>query len=276
MSYHSHKLNSVYHSHIIERTDPITGDAVKENDSVVFCSICKSCFLEDSWMYMNEQHCEQNQTLEAVPALPIKLIAKKGKSQLITELLSLEMNYDAIIVGAIIPFFLTLFSISAIELNFEIELNYGITLLAGVMGAMLAAMMSSTTQFRKIIGNHEDDVRIFRTYIELGKERISLDRIRQIKYQRETYVERVNDREIYTQIFPSLLVYFDTGSLTKKVLPTGDYKKTATFLRGLEQISYFKEVFFYSENQNEYETMQRIQSNSNGHIVIGEPARLFH
>ncbi|WP_291723369.1 hypothetical protein [Bernardetia sp.] len=43
MSYKAHTLTSS-HSHIIGRTDPITGDTVKENDRVVFCAACKSCF----------------------------------------------------------------------------------------------------------------------------------------------------------------------------------------------------------------------------------------
>ena len=83
MTHYAHRLNS-NHAHIISRTDPITGDVVKVNDKVVFCAACKSCFLEESWMYMNEQHCEQNRTLANVPTLPSKLIAKK-KPTLIVE-----------------------------------------------------------------------------------------------------------------------------------------------------------------------------------------------
>jgi hypothetical protein len=275
MQYHSHKLNSVSHSHIIERTDPITGDSVKENDRVVFCAVCKSCFLEGSWKYMNEEHCGQSQTLDSVPSIPLKLIAKKNNTQLITELLSTEVDYGFVIASITFPFFISLFVISILN-GKDIEISFGFTLLAGGLGGLFSSIASSTTQFRKITGNKQYDVRIFKNYIELGTQHFNMNEIRQIKYQRETYVEYTEEREYYSSLVPSILIYFDNGSLIKTDLPTGDYEKIGVFLKGLEKVSYFKEVFFYSENKDEYEIMQNIQLNSNGHIVVGEPARLFH
>jgi hypothetical protein len=50
-----------------ERKDPITGDLIKENDEVVICSSCKSAFLKESWEYLGNRHCEQNETLKIIP-----------------------------------------------------------------------------------------------------------------------------------------------------------------------------------------------------------------
>lgn len=50
------------------RQDPITGDWIIEGDKVVICAVCKSAFLEGSWKYMGEKHCNQTQTLSQIPA----------------------------------------------------------------------------------------------------------------------------------------------------------------------------------------------------------------
>ena len=280
MPYHSHILNST-HSHIIERKDPITGDSVQENDSVVFCAVCKSCFLEGSWKYMNEEHCNQNETLRAVPVLPKKLIFKKETTQLVTELLSSYINLEIVLPSAILSLIVSFFAIVILRVAFIVEIPFRFSWIFAGVGAVVSAVLCNKPKYRNITGNHKDDIRIFRNYIELGRQRISLEKIRQIKYQREVRVERVaiggrNVEEYYTSLIPCILIYFDNGRFIKKDLPTGDYKKVAKFLKGLERISYFREVFFYSENKKEYELMQRIQSRSNGNIVIGEPARLFH
>ncbi|WP_338792050.1 hypothetical protein [Bernardetia sp. MNP-M8] len=276
MSYHSHILNSSNHSHIIGRTDPITGDSVKENDRVVFCAVCKSCFLEDSWVYMNEQHCEQSRTLENVPSLPARFSAKKSDNQLIAKLLSNEIRYETILGVATFCFFLSFFIMSALEHNFEIEMNFSLIFSITFLGGLFATIATSIPQFRPFVGNHQDDIRIFKKHIELGKNTFSMKDVRQIKYQRETYVEYIDRRELYSYMSPVILVYFANGNYVQHTLPITSYKDTSDFLRELAKISHFVEVFFYSENRNEYETMKRIQSNSNGHIVLGEPLRLLH
>ncbi|PIY07811.1 MAG: hypothetical protein COZ18_15535 [Flexibacter sp. CG_4_10_14_3_um_filter_32_15] len=50
------------------RQDPITGDLIKEGDKVVICASCKSAFLEGNWKYLGQQHCQQKQTLNQIPA----------------------------------------------------------------------------------------------------------------------------------------------------------------------------------------------------------------
>ena len=277
MSYHAHILNSTSHAHIIARKDPITGDSVQENDKVVFCAACKSCFLEESWMYMNEQHCEQTKTLATVPSMPTRLVANKKTSKLIAQLLSTEINFEFMLICTIFPFLFSLFIISFLNgETYEMEIPFGYTLLVGFLCAIVAGMISFIPQSRYITGNHITDVRIFKTHIELGRERYSLSDIKQIKYQRETQVEIVDMREYYSSMNPCLLIYFNSGKFITHQLPTNDYKTIAKFIQDLEKISYFKELFLYSENKYEYDIIQNIQENSNGHIVVGEPVRLLY
>ncbi|WP_338765217.1 hypothetical protein WAF17_01190 [Bernardetia sp. ABR2-2B] len=64
-----HKIdNDLHHSFLEEkRKDAITGDLIQAGDEVVFCGICKSAFLKDSWEYMDRKHCGQTKTLNSVP-----------------------------------------------------------------------------------------------------------------------------------------------------------------------------------------------------------------
>lgn len=66
------------HTHIIQiprhqaflnenRSDPITGDSIKEGDEIIFCAICKSAFLHDTWLYLDKTHCNQTETLGKFP-----------------------------------------------------------------------------------------------------------------------------------------------------------------------------------------------------------------
>ncbi|AFM02710.1 hypothetical protein Fleli_0215 [Bernardetia litoralis DSM 6794] len=71
-----HKIDSHLHQSFLEekRKDAITGDLIKANDEVVFCGICKSAFLKDSWEYMDRKHCGQTKTLKKVPiSVPLLL-----------------------------------------------------------------------------------------------------------------------------------------------------------------------------------------------------------
>ncbi|WP_291727180.1 hypothetical protein [Bernardetia sp.] len=66
---HKHKLQVKKHQFFLEqnRKDPITGDSIQENDTIVICAVCKSAFLEESWNYIGRQHCNQFSTLKTIP-----------------------------------------------------------------------------------------------------------------------------------------------------------------------------------------------------------------
>jgi hypothetical protein len=259
MPYHSHKLNS-NHSHIIGRTDPITGDLVQENDSVVFCAVCKSCFLEDSWGYMSDRHCEQFMTLNAVPVLQSRLIIRRSK-EMIAELL--HTGADSNIV-----FLLTVMSFIISILSFGFVISLFVTFFVGVVSSII----TSRDFYKELTGANKNDVRLFKNRIEIGKDHFSWNDVKQIKYQRESHIYYDNETAP-TLGTPSLLIYFESGKFLNKGLPTKDHEQTSIFLHGLEKISHFKEVFFYSEDNTEYRTMLNIKSQSKGNIEIGNPRK---
>ncbi|WP_338766220.1 hypothetical protein WAF17_03345 [Bernardetia sp. ABR2-2B] len=77
-SVNSYHIKEESHQHFLleNRNDPVTGDNFSEGDEVVFCSVCKSAFLKDSWSYMGNKHCDQRSTLPVFPRTK-KLILQK-------------------------------------------------------------------------------------------------------------------------------------------------------------------------------------------------------
>ncbi len=67
---YTHTVDRRFHAAFLNqgRHDPITGEKLKHGDTVVFCAVCKSAFLKDSWEY-SEGHCDQNNTLSQFPSL---------------------------------------------------------------------------------------------------------------------------------------------------------------------------------------------------------------
>lgn len=72
MTYHVHQIDSNLHKKFLaeKREDPVTQELIKPEDKVVFCSVCKSAFLEDSWKYIGEEHCDKAATLATIPDSP--------------------------------------------------------------------------------------------------------------------------------------------------------------------------------------------------------------
>ncbi|WP_338792052.1 hypothetical protein [Bernardetia sp. MNP-M8] len=276
MSYHSHILNSSSHSHIIGRTDPITGDSVKENDRVVFCTVCKSCFLEDSWVYMNERHCEQNQTLDTIPALASRLVSKKIKDELITELKHGGVVLQAVLVTLVVSFLVSLSALQQTVYQGDTEAIGAFSILISACLGFIVGVITANDSFDELMGLTKNNVRLFTNRIEIGKESFVWSDIEQIKYQREMYVsESTKVKQNFSHI-PFLLIYFNNDSVLKKNLATKSHSKTEKLLMGLEKISYFKNVSFYSENPQELKVMHNIKRNSKGKIEVGKPKKLLN
>lgn len=66
---HTHIIQNSKHAAFLNenRSDPITGDDIKEGDEIVFCAVCKSAFLYDTWLYLDKKHCNQTETLGKFP-----------------------------------------------------------------------------------------------------------------------------------------------------------------------------------------------------------------
>ncbi len=67
--FHYHTLRKRPHAEFLSqnRIDPITGDKIQEGDCIVICAACKSAFLEESWNYLRQKHCNQYGTLNKIP-----------------------------------------------------------------------------------------------------------------------------------------------------------------------------------------------------------------
>ena len=77
-SFNSYHITKEKHQHFLseQRNDPVTGDSFSEGDEVVFCSVCKSAFLKDSWVYMGNKHCDQRVTLPIFPKSKVFYLKK--------------------------------------------------------------------------------------------------------------------------------------------------------------------------------------------------------
>ncbi len=66
---HIHQLDSQKHKKFLTqaRIDPITGDTLEVGDNIILCAECKSAFHSDSWAYLGNRHCNQTNTLPAIP-----------------------------------------------------------------------------------------------------------------------------------------------------------------------------------------------------------------
>lgn len=76
---HTHYLDRTTHSDFLkqERIDPITGEKIEEGHTIVICAACKSAFFIESWEYLGNEHCNQEETLSEVPiAKSLQLVAK--------------------------------------------------------------------------------------------------------------------------------------------------------------------------------------------------------
>ncbi len=76
---YSHFIDKNKHTHFLaqNRQDSITHEIIEEGDEVVFCSVCKSVFIVDSWEYIGRSHCNQSKTLKKIPALRSLSLDKK-------------------------------------------------------------------------------------------------------------------------------------------------------------------------------------------------------
>ncbi|WP_338766665.1 hypothetical protein WAF17_04280 [Bernardetia sp. ABR2-2B] len=271
MPYHTHKLNSS-HSHIIGRTDPITGDSVKENDNVVFCAVCKSCFLEDSWVYMNERHCEQSFTLEVVPALASRLIAQNKNTEVIAELIKdkIDFRFSAVVTLLSLVMLLVFFTTKGTNLTYGADLIW----IASVV-SITSLIFSSTKTFKKLTGSDSNDIRIFKNRIEIGKDSFSWSNVKQIKFQRRIVIYNTQLGNQIASNSSVLLLYFSNEKFLKTELSVISNKQGKKLLEALEEVSHFTEVLFYSESWEEFQTMKEIKSKSKGNIKIRKPKKVF-
>lgn len=256
MSY-SHTLNIENHSHIIGRQDGVTGDSIKANDKVIFCTVCQSVFLKESWEYMNSIHCVQSETLDFIPAPVPKLIAKKKEVKLIFETFSTYRQRLAIVllIGFFIPILLfyipfLFYLINFLPQNFYKENLLLISAVFGFVGIMqFVFVVWNNKLFKKIIGINKKTLRILENGLEIKKEKIySFYEMQKIHYSK-------------TKKENKLVIYLKNGEIVNYSFPKDEYQKTKDFLFGLVWIAQFVQTTIYVESQKEYGLAKSIERN---------------
>ncbi|WP_291726559.1 hypothetical protein [Bernardetia sp.] len=119
--YYIHKLSKRKHKDFLkqQRIDPITGDTIKERHKVVVCASCKSAFLEESWQYLDEEHCNQTKTLKELPTsekleIKYKALEFEFEDEVLKDIPIWQIILGNIVIGTlvllalllVIPFFL--------------------------------------------------------------------------------------------------------------------------------------------------------------------------
>ncbi|AFM02858.1 hypothetical protein Fleli_0378 [Bernardetia litoralis DSM 6794] len=272
MSYHSHKIDST-HSHIIGRTDSVTGDTIKENDSIVFCLNCHSCFLEESWNYMNDNHCQQKQTLSFVPLPPPQLIAKKKAQKLIAELTDSMINPSLITIPSFVFGFIGYHLTVSDKISFTV---IGVAL--GIFLGILIGTLTKTKKFKEFTGIGGEKISIYENYIETKNTKFFWNEIEQINFKRTMRIEynKQHGTEKAYSHTPSLRIILKDGKFTEIKLPTKNYPHIKPFLFGLVWASQFVSVYFYTEHEKEYGLIKSFDRNYQGTIKIGEPKQLVY
>jgi hypothetical protein len=76
---HTYHLDTTNHSDFLKqkRVDPITGEKIEEGHTIVICAACKSAFFIESWEYLGNTHCSQEQTLAQIPVTKTLQLALK-------------------------------------------------------------------------------------------------------------------------------------------------------------------------------------------------------
>ncbi|WP_338813496.1 hypothetical protein V9L05_19110 [Bernardetia sp. Wsw4-3y2] len=255
MTYHSHKLDST-HSHIIGRTDPITGDTIKENDKVVFCLACQSCFLEESWNYMNNRHCEQTDTLFFAPYIPSKLVAKRKKDQNSEPLL----NKNTISILLILLFY-GIYS-SSIYLLVEDLLLFTrdrilYSVIIGFFPAVLSVMGLTSEKFTNLIGitkSKKTDIHILEEGLQIDDILFAWSNIEKIEYRRAA-------KEENNLVSPQIKIFLQNGNTIQEKFETKNPEHQKSFLLALAWASEQTKVEFYTKSQQEYALLVSVEKN---------------
>lgn len=259
MNYKSHKLNSQNHSHIIGRQDSVTGDTIKTNDEVVFCSACQSVFLKESWEYMNATHCNQTETLGFVPTQQ-QMQAKKNASLFKISISNRAFQQSIILlgVGVIMAALIVPLLFSSADETWE-KATICFTTLAILFGLLFLVYtekrdLTKNSVFIKVVEEkivlHSKvykDTPIFK--IEYKSENASVGRVLRMVKLLRIY----SDEEKYNEYFLDLEI---------------QYPYNINFLRNLMQVSEFAPITFYTEDAKEYQFLEEKKEEYKGNIIL--------
>ncbi|WP_338767215.1 hypothetical protein WAF17_05380 [Bernardetia sp. ABR2-2B] len=265
MNYNTHKLNPKNHSHIIGRQDSVTGDTIKSNDEVIFCSACQSVFLKESWEYMDTQHCNQRETLGFVPTPIPTLRAKKkvrGKNsddKLIFEIGNSNINFLYLLF--IIP--VVLFTLSININNWIGGLVFLAVPMSGIVLFTVIEKLEESKLIRKFLRVYKNTVKVLETGIELQNDKF----YSYYEIQKIEYIKKKNLDFSFKQTDLCLNLHLKNGEIIKQELASKSYENTKPFLFALAWAAQFTEIHYYTKDKKEIGIAKSIERNYTGKIL---------
>ena len=263
-----HKLNIEEHSHIIGRKDAVTGDKITQNDEVVFCSVCQSAFLKDSWEYMNFQHCEQSETLDFVPQPAPSFFAKKREKFSFTLSEKISSDNIQIIITTILATCLIV-GFSEVFKN-----DYFLLQILAALGLSIAlGFIIKTEYFKDILENKYSKIKILENGIELrGEKFYSFYEMKAIEYVNSQKIIQKNKGSLIQEaVVPSdnsLYIFLKNDQIVHHKLPKYSEAEIENFLFALAYATQFVELRFYTKNEKELRIAQKIQQKYVGRIYL--------
>jgi hypothetical protein len=257
MNYNTHKLSSQIHSHIIGRQDSVTGDAIKANDEVVFCSACQSVFLVESWEYMNQKHCNQTETLGFVPLQEKEFKARKKD----TLLFEIPTSKNDVVVVKIysVAFSLIIFLFASIFFFLAENIIIEAAVL-GISSVLMIGVFLLIRQVKKDFIKGAASIKIMGENILLHNDISGDELIKKVEYKSQkpfVGAKRLRVLRIYSNEKEHNEYHIESK-----------YPYNINFLRNLMEISKFTPVIFYSEDEKEHQFLEEKKEEYDGNIIL--------
>ncbi|WP_291720538.1 hypothetical protein [Bernardetia sp.] len=254
-----HQLDKQNHSHVIGRKDAVTGDKITGQDEVVFCSVCQSVFLKDSWEYMNSQHCEQSETLDFIPQPTPSFFAKKREKFSFTLSEQASSEKIQIIISTLLATFLIVgFSKIFSDSYFLIQLFLAVGISLGV------GLIVKTNYFKDILENKYSKIKILENGIELrGEKFYPFYEMKAIEYVNSFKItQKQKGSLIQEDVVPSdnsLYIFLKNEQIVHHRLPKYSEDEIKNFLFALAYATQFVTLNFYTEDKKELHIAQQIK-----------------
>jgi hypothetical protein len=270
MNYHTHKLDSQSHFHIIGRQDSVTGDLIQENDEVVFCRVCQSVFLQESWEYMDRKHCRQKEVLRFIP-IPVPTLIVKRKIVFKRKIKKLIFEFSDTRIESLLGLLPTAMISASLLLNIDsrywilyiLLLTFGSSLV-GIIGIKLL----EDKKLRKFLKMDTKLVRILETGIELQNDIFySFAAIKKIDYIKE---KKAIDTFKSNNFKTYLRIHLKNGEIIKQKINSKNYLNSKTFAFAISWIRQFTEFALYTEDQKEEGIINELERNYVNGIVALE------
>ncbi|WP_338767221.1 hypothetical protein WAF17_05390 [Bernardetia sp. ABR2-2B] len=263
MNYNSHKLNPKNHSHIIGRQDSITGDTIKANDEVVFCSACQSVFLVESWKYMDTQHCNQRETLGFVPVQAKEIKAKKKEDSFLRIPFPAEQTLNIIgimfMLSCLCVFFGS-FMVNELLKNWDLDLVLVMLGFEMFFGTLIFLLNIQRKSMKK------------NAWLELQKNGFALYKTR-YKWTEVEYVVYKSESNLKGNPYQrdyinNIRIHVNDLERHFSLESTNRYPDNIDFLENLIQVSELTKVTFCTNDEKEYKFIEEKKKESTGNVVL--------